>query len=108
MCRTINAKDAARALRAIPSDKRTEASRMNGRQNRKGHGGRPRFKGDEYGLMIDGEPAGAVRVLDDAAEVALTFLKTGQRLEAFRGASRTPTARWIADEAGRVKRVPTF
>ena len=110
MCRTlkIDPAEAARALRAIPSDRRSEASRLNGRKNRKGHGGRPRFPGSEYRLTIDGEPAGAVRVLDDAAEVALTFLEAGQTLEAFRCESKTPTARWQADEAGKVRRVQAF
>lgn len=118
MCRTIriDPSEAARALRAIPSEKRSEASRLNGRKNRPGHGkGRPRFKGDEYRVVVydpsefpGGQSAGAVRVLDDAAEIALSFLKPGQRLDAHRGESKTPTARWEADETGKVRRVPTF
>jgi len=113
MCRTIriNPQDAARALRAIPSERRAEASRANGRRNPKGHGGRPKFKPDEYKLLVysdanpAGELAGSVRVLDDAAEVALTFLRPGETLRAFRGASATATAQWECDVNKIVRRV---
>lgn len=58
-----------------------------------------------YRLFVDGESCGAVETYDDAAEIALFTLKPGQRLEMFRGESRSPSARWVCDETGKVKRV---
>jgi hypothetical protein len=117
MCRTvrIDPADAARALRAIPSERRAEASRANGRHNRKGHGGRPRHDPCTYklhasgaGFPEGGEFGGYLGTLDDCEAAARTSLKPGQVLSAFRGESSTPTARWAADETGRVARVRTF
>jgi hypothetical protein len=117
MCRTIriDPAEAARALRAIPSDKRSEASRQNGRRNRKGHGGRPRHAPTTYrlhgsgpGFPKGGEFGGYLATIDDCEAAARMSLKPGQTLSAFRGESSTPTARWTADETGRVVRVRTF
>jgi len=117
VCRTIkiDPAEAARALRAIPSDRRSEASRLNGRRNRPGHGGRPRFKTDTYRMVFSGavavpeaEPGGTVATFDDAEAVARTVLTPGDALTIYRGNSTSPSARWEADSAGRVLRVRTF
>lgn len=108
----IDPKDAAQALRAIPSEVRSEASRLNGRKNRPGHGkGRPRFPKDTYTLAYSGptvngeERGGAVATFDDAEAIARTVLAPLHTLTIYRGDSTSPSARWESDDAGRVKRV---
>jgi hypothetical protein len=114
MSKTITAQDAARALRAIPSDVRSEASRVNGRKMKPGHGGRPKFARDTYTLAYSGptvngeERGGSVATYDDAAEIALSVLAPLHTLTIYRGESTSPSARWTADENGKVRRVQAF
>lgn len=114
MCRTqrrrkpVDPSEAARALRAIPSEIRADASRANGR-----HGGRPRHPRDAYVVMMtgpgcadEGDSAGVCRTLDDCEAIARQLLQPGQGATAYRQGHGSPSARWLCEaEAGKIRRV---
>ena len=107
----MNASEAGRALRAIPSERRAAASRRNGQWIGPRMGGRPMNQPDRFTVVYFapgsdvGVPGGSVSTLAMADRIARQTLAPGHEMSLYLGGSDQSVAGWRANERGRIVRV---